>query len=163
MEALLLWGLVLLGIAALIAVVDIFLPTGGVLALVSLTLAVAGVVCLFRYETLWGVAGTASVLVGGPALVALGFRVFPHTPLGRKLILGGDKADDEDREPPRADPLAQLVGSEATVVSDLRPSGVVRIGDTKFDALSVTTLTRAGARVKVVSVEGATLKVRPIE
>ncbi len=160
MEGLLLWGLLLLGVALLIVLVDLFVPTGGLLAITSLTVAIAGVVCLFLHDTRWGLAGTGLVLVGGPALFALGIKVFPHTPMGRKLILGGEEADE--RPPPAADPMLALLGREGVVVTDLRPVGVVRIDGVKHDAVSQTRLVRAGEGVRVVSVEGPTLKVRPV-
>ena len=63
---------------------------------------------------------------------------------------------------PAANPDEALVGSEAVVVSDLRPIGVVRIGNRKFEAASETTLIRAGQTVRVTSVEGLNLKVRAV-
>lgn len=162
MDPLLLWGLILLGSAFVIGAIDLFVPTAGVLIVTALAVALAGIVLLFRYDTGWGAAGLGAVVVGGPAMVALGFRIFPHTPIGRKLILGGDRDEDEAPAPEAVDPLAKLVGSEAMVVSDLRPVGVVRIGTQKFDALSETTLVRAGQSVRVTGYEAGTLKVRPV-
>jgi membrane-bound serine protease (ClpP class) len=81
--------------------------------------------------------------------------------MGRRLILGAQEEDAEDA-PPAVDRLAALVGQEGVVVTDLRPVGVIRIGQEKVDALSETRLVRAGERVRVVSVEGGTLKVRPV-
>jgi membrane-bound ClpP family serine protease len=160
MEGLLLWGLLLLGVALLIVLIDLFVPSGGLLALVSLTVAIAGVVCLFMHDTRWGLAGLGLVVVGGPALFALSVKIFPHTPMGRMLILGGEPHDE--KPPPQADPLAALIGKEGQVVTDLRPVGVVRIEGVKHDAVSQTRLVRAGETVRVVAVEGPTLKVRPI-
>jgi membrane-bound ClpP family serine protease len=163
MDPLLLWGLALLGIALLIVGIDIFIPTAGVLAITSLVVAVAGVVLLFRYDTAWGIAGAGLVIVGGPALFALGLRIFPQTPIGRKLILGADADDDADRAPPPPDPMLKLIGTEGITLTDLRPVGVIRVGTAKFDALSETTFVRPGQPVRITGVEGPTLKVRPID
>lgn len=159
MEALLIWGLVLLAIALAIVVIDLFVPTAGILAVAALAFAVAGVICLFKYDTTWGIIGMLAVIVGGPSLFVFGFKIMPHTPMGRKLILG---ADEPEPKPPAANPDEALVGSEAVVVSDLRPIGVVRIGNRKFEAASETTLIRAGQTVRVTSVEGLNLKVRAV-
>jgi membrane-bound ClpP family serine protease len=160
MEALLIWGLVLLALAFAVVVIDLLLPTAGILAAVAIVLAIAGVVCLFRYDTRWGVTGALLVIVGGPALFVVGFKLMPHTPVGRKLILG---ASDEEQPPrPAGSPLEKLVGSEGMVVTDLRPVGTVRIGDQKFEAVSETTLIRAGATVRVTATDGLSLKVRPV-
>lgn len=160
MEPLLIWGLLLLAVAAGLVVVELFVPTAGLLGLTSLVIAVAGVVCLFRYSTVWGIVGSLLVVIGGPMLFALGFKIMPHTPVGRKLILGASEAEDAPPQP-QGSPLEKLVGSEGMVLSDLRPIGVIRIGDKKFDAISETTLIRSGATVRVTAIDGLNLKVRP--
>ncbi|MFT3683657.1 MAG: NfeD family protein [Phycisphaerales bacterium] len=160
METLLVWGLVLLALAAGAVVVDIFMPSAGLLACLAVVLAVGGVVCLFRYDTTWGVIGSLLVVIIGPALFVVGFKLMPHTPLGRKLILG---AEEEARPPqPPSLGLEKLVGSEGIVVTDLRPVGTVRIGETKYEAVSETMLIRAGSAVRVTGQDGLSLKVRPV-
>ena len=64
--------------------------------------------------------------------------------------------------PWRIENLAELVGQEGQVVTDLRPVGVVRINGVKHDAMSQTRLVRAGETVRVVAVDGPTVKVRPL-
>lgn len=161
MEALLIWGLILLALAAAAVVIDIFVPTAGVLAGLSLVLAIAGVVCLFRYSTTWGVIGMLLVGIIGPSIFIVGFKLMPHTPLGRKLILGAE--EEEGRPPhPLASGLQGLIGQEGTVVTDLRPVGTVRIGDAKYEAISETMLVRAGTPVRVTALDGLSLKVRPV-
>ena len=162
METLLIWGLVLLTLAFAVVVIDLFIPTAGILAAVSLVLAIAGVVCLFRYDTTWGIIGSLLVVIGGPSLFVIGFKMMPHTPLGRKLILGAEDAQDAPPPPADATGLSQLIGSEGTVVTDLRPVGSVRIGDRKFEAVSETTLLRAGTAVRVTGRDGMSLRVRPV-
>ena len=163
MEAMLLWGLGLLAVAVLLLVVDIFMPTAGVLIVTSLTVAIAGVVCLFQYSAVWGLIGTLAVIVGGPVLLFLGLNIMPNTPIGRRLVLSNPDQEDDDRPPaPSRNELSGLVGKEGLVLSDLRPVGVIRIGDRRFDALSETSLVRAGARVRVTAVEGSELRVREV-
>ena len=159
MEALLIWGLVLLAAALCIVIIDLFLPTGGILAITAFVVAAAGIVCLFRYDATWGVAGSLAVVIGGPALFVFGFKMMPHTPMGRKLILGADGAQNAA---PAPDQAQSLVGHEGVVVSDLRPIGVVRIGDRKYEAMTETALVRAGSTVRVTAVEGMNLKVRAV-
>jgi len=160
MEALLVWGLILLALAFAVVVIDLFLPSAGILAAVAAVLAIGGVVCLFRYSPAWGISGALAVLIGGPALFVVGFKMMPHTPVGRRLILGA--SDPQPPGPPAdAQPLSALIGSEGTVVTDLRPVGTVRVGDTKFEAVSETTLIRAGASVRITGADGLSLRVRP--
>lgn len=168
MEPLLLWGLGLLAASLLIVVIELFLPSAGVLALVATAVAIAGVVCLFRHDTAWGLAGTGVVLVGGPTFLFFGLRMMPHTPLGRMLVLSNDREDEregDDEPAPKAVGLAGLsamIGQEGVVVTDLRPVGTIRIGDKRFDALSELGMIRAGAAVRVTGVEGTELRVRAV-
>lgn len=162
MEPLLAWGLILLGVALVILIVDLFIPSAGMLAILSLTVAGAGIVCLFRHDTMWGVFGLLFVVIGWPLALFMGFKIMPQTAIGKKLILGSNQ-DDEERPAEPPSPLLALIGSEGVVVTDLRPIGVIRIGDKKFDALSETTLIRSGSTVKVTGlVDGVNLKVRPV-
>ena len=161
METLLVWGLGLIAVAFLLLVIDIFLPSAGLLLFVALSIAIAGVVCLYNHSVTWGIIGTLLVLVGSPSLFFIGLQVMPHTPIGRKLI-PPDALDLEPSGPPTPSPLAKLVGQEADVVSDLRPIGVIRIGDQRLDALSETNLIRAGTRVRIVAVEGTEVRVRAV-
>lgn len=165
MESMLIWGLGLMAVAVLLFVVDIFVPTFGVLSITSLGVAIAGVVCLFKVSVMWGVIGMLVVIVGGPALFFMGLNVMPNTPLGRKLVLTDSRGDEEEgpSQSREADTYTQLVGAEGVVLTDLRPVGVVRIGDQRFDALAETSLIRAGGKVRVVAiVDGTTLKVRGV-
>lgn len=161
-ESLLFWGFGLLAIAVLLQIVEIFVPSLGVLTITALVVAIAGVVCLWSYSTAFGLIGVGLVLVGGPTIFFVGLHLMPHTPFGRMLVLG---ADDPSQDPqrPAASPLDQLVGSEAIVATDLRPVGTVRIGNEKFDAFAESDMLRAGTKVKVVSVvDGTALRVRAI-
>lgn len=164
MEAALIWGLGFLGLGLLMVVIDMFVPTFGVLSLVAAGCGITGVVILFNHSATWGMIGAACVLVGGPAAFFFGLQIMPKTPLGRRLVLGGADDDGEDRAPPAdTDPFKALVGQEGVVVTDLRPVGVIRIGEERLDALSETVVMRAGTKVKVVGVvDGRMLKVRQV-
>lgn len=163
MDPLLLWGLGLLASALLVLIVELFVPSAGVLLLVSGVLAVSGVVCLYRYDTMWGVIGTLMVVVGGPVIGFFGLQIMPNTPIGRRLILGNADDDDESAPPPAPDDhLRALIGSEGEVVSDLRPIGVVRVAGKRYDARSETGMIRNGQRIRVTGVEAVELLVRPV-
>lgn len=156
-EAMLIWGLALLGASVLIALIDAFVPSAGLLSLTAIVVAIAGVVCLFRYSTAWGLIGSGLVLFGGPAMFFVMLNLMPHTPLGRRLVLGGDAPDRPGTPEPPA-----LVGAEGVALTDLRPVGTVRIGERRLEARSETTLVRAGTPVRVTAVEGVQLRVRPL-
>jgi len=161
MEILLVWGLGLIALAFLLLVVDLFLPTMGVLIITAAIIAIAGVVCLFRHDTVWGIIGTLVCVVGGPTAFFMGMQVMPNTPIGRKLI-PPEPLDLQQGRERLEDAMSKMLGQEGVVVSDLRPIGMVKIGDQRFDALAETSMIRAGTKVKVVGTDGNELRVRPV-
>src|SRR4051812_36996417 len=127
METLLIWGMCLIGAAVLLVVVELFVPSAGALGVTAITLAIAGIVCMFKADTVWGFSSLLAVLILGPAAIAFGLRIWPSTPMGRKII---GIPSDEEREQQR---LAEedekksrqaLIGAEGVVLIDLRPIGI---------------------------------------
>jgi membrane-bound ClpP family serine protease len=169
MESLLLWGLCLLAASLLLIVVEVFVPSGGVVSLVAVVVAVAGVVCLFRVSVVWGFAGILSLIILGPLVGIFALHILPSTPMGRRLIHGSDAPESEGSEggesAPQAapDPLEALVGREGVALSDLRLGGTIRIDGHKRQAMSETTFIPVGSRVRVTGVDGGVLKVRPVK
>lgn len=164
-ESLLVWGWGLIGLGVILVALDLFLPSAGMLAVAAGASALAGVVCLFRFDTMWGLAGLGSVLVGGPIVAAFALKVWPHTPMGRRLIAAPTEeqvtAQREQEEAERRARLA-LVGKEGVVLTDLRPVGVVEINGVRYDALSETRFVQAGSMVRVTTADGLQVKVRPV-
>lgn len=161
----LLWGLILLGVALLLLAVEVFIPSMGVITVTAGVIALVGITLLFRVSAVWGVTGLLTMLVLGPIVVMFGLQVLPHTTMGKKLLYGETgKAEVAVRDDPeQAEALARLVGAEGVVVVDLRPLGVIRVDDRKYDAVSEISFVRAGARVRVTSADGMTIKVRPVD
>lgn len=163
MESLLVWGLALVAASLVLILVEIFVPSAGLISLLSAACGVGGLVCLFMHDWRWGLGAFLAMMVLLPMAVAFGFHVFPSTPLGRIMMLenpdrAGEAASDTD-----AVSFANLLNQEGQVLTDLRPVGVVRIAEQRVDALSEIGLIRAGTTVRVTSVEGRQIKVRPVE
>ncbi len=162
----LVWGIILLGAALGLLVIEIFVPTAGVLGIAAVPVALVGVICLFRAGTSWGLGGLLTVLITGPTVFFYGLKVYRQTPLGRKMT-SADIDDQMTAEREREDELLRerqkLIGSEGVVVTELRPIGVVKLGERRYDALSETSLVRAGAVVRVTGADATQLRVRPVK
>jgi membrane-bound ClpP family serine protease len=161
-ESFLGWGIVLIGVACALIFIEVFIPSGGLIAIGSAISASAGIIMLFKYDTTWGVIGLMATLILGPMALTLGFKMFPHTPLGRRMILGSSQQDPREVAEHR-DSMQALIGTEGEAVSDLRPIGVVRIDGERHDALAEGPMIEAGSRVRVVVVEANQIKVRKID
>jgi len=161
----LLWGFGLLAAALLLVVIELFVPSGGVIAITSGVSAIAGVVFLFKAGPTWGLIGILVVLILGPTALGFGLKIWPHTPIGRRM-LGAKTPEEIEREHVETlrerEKLAALVGQEGVVLTDLRPVGVVEIGGRRHDALSESSLVRAGSRVRVTAAEPNQVRVRAV-
>lgn len=159
------WGLGLLAAALLLVVIEVFVPSGGLIAIISTGCAIAGIYCLFRVSPTWGIIGILCVIFMGPAAFAFALRVWPSTPIGRKMM-GTKSAEQVEAEKlaelKERERLAALVGAEGVVLTDLRPVGVVQIGTQRYDALAEASFIRAGTKVRVTVVEPNQIKVRAI-
>jgi len=162
----LLWGIILLAAALALLLLEVFVPSMGIISIVGMGLGITGLVMLFRYDTITGFIGLAVMLVLGPMVVVFGMKVFPHTPVGRALIYGGKTEEQLEQEAAakqaEADKTLALVGMEGEALSPLRPVGAVRIAGARYDALSELGMIPAGAKVKVTSVNGGQIKVREL-
>lgn len=161
-EPMLWWGLALLAAALLLIFVEVFVPSGGIISMVSAVVAIAGVVCLFRVSVGWGLTGVLMVLILGPMAAFFALQMLPSTPMGKKLLHGAEGMETTSPAPPDAGIYDALAGQEGEAVTDLRPVGVVRIDGKRVDALSEVSVIRAGTRVRVTSVQGRQVKVRPV-
>jgi membrane-bound serine protease (ClpP class) len=161
----LVWGFLLLGVALFMVVIEIFVPTAGLLGLGALLVAGLGVMCLFRAGLNWGLGGLLSVMVSGPIIFFYGLKIYRNTAVGRMMTSADADAiaaEARDLELAAARERERLLGMEAVVVTELRPIGVVEIEGRRHDALSETTLVRAGTRVRVTAVEPQQVRVRPV-
>ncbi|MBY0311612.1 MAG: NfeD family protein [Phycisphaerales bacterium] len=162
MESLLIWGIVLLAAGLVVVFVEVFVPSGGLLSLVAGALGVSGLICLYLHDVVWGMVGTGLAAVLVPAVVAFGFNLMPSTAMGRKLLYGESGKPEPVIPDNQPNPYAALLNAEGEALTDLRPVGTIRVNGEKHEALSETSYIRAGVKVRVTSVEGSQIKVRPI-
>ncbi|MEZ6076434.1 MAG: hypothetical protein R3C56_12480 [Pirellulaceae bacterium] len=78
----------LLYIAAIaLAMVDLFVPSGGMLLVLATLAALAAVLFGFRSGNTVGMGMLTLVVATIPVFVFLAIKIWPHTPLGRRIIL----------------------------------------------------------------------------
>jgi membrane-bound serine protease (ClpP class) len=137
-----------------------------VIGIASLITAIGGVVAFWRVSALWGFSSTVVVMVLVPVCFNFAIRVMPHTPIGKRLILGAadeetDRAE-ERRELETLERERSLMGVEGTAATDLRPVGTARLNGERVEVSAESGTIEAGTPVRVVSVSGKLIKVRPI-
>lgn len=83
----LLVAILFFALAAVLAIVDLLVPSGGVLAVASFLSAIVTVYFGYQSSSLAGTTMLIVILVAIPIFLAVALRIWPHTPLGRRIIL----------------------------------------------------------------------------
>lgn len=174
-EAALVWAVVLLCAAIILLFLELFVPSGGLIGVLSGVAAIASIVAFFRYNPTWGMVATGMYLVLGPIGIIYGFKWWINSPLGRRMILdSGDALDPLDPDSPspsspeharaqRTLQLRQLVGARGVAVTLLRPVGAVKIEGQRLDAMAEGGLIESGTPIVVTDVYDNQVKVRAAE
>jgi len=153
-------ALFLVGIGVI--VLEVFVPSGGVLGFVSLAAIIAAIATAFL--ELGVGAGTAMIalsVVVVPVILALAFRWFPETPLGRRVLPAPPEPADVVPDAPRRRRARDLVGQRGRTTSDLLPWGTVEVGNESLDGVSEGGPIDAGSEIIVVGAQGTAVVVRP--
>jgi membrane-bound serine protease (ClpP class) len=160
-----LWSILLLifGLATLVA--EIFIPSGGVLAVITVTAIVSSLVlsaiAWLWVAPIWFAAHFAMVLLLVPLCLLGALEILPRTRAGKRMIL--QPPDGENLRGPQTSTdhdLRQLIGKQGVVRTTLAPGGYVSIGDARYSAVSEDSLLDFGTRIVVAGLRGSTLVVR---
>ena len=165
----LLWGFLLFAGAIFCTILELFVPSGGMLGLLSGLLAISSLVAFFFHDSRWGLAfmGVYAVLI--PAFIAFFFKVWVHTPIGRRMVLsstvtGQVESEEGETLPDQASvhgaAARALVGAHGVAETTLRPVGTIRLAGKRIDAIAESGIIEARSRVVVTEVYDNQIKVR---
>lgn len=155
-------GLLLLGMSIL--VLELFIPSGGILGVLAGLAFVSSIVVAFFADLRFGAIMLTVTAVIIPTMIALGVHWWPNTPLGRLILIPRPEHEDDvlpDGEEYRQ--LKTIVGKRGKAKSKMLPSGVVMIEGKTFDAVSQGMAIEPGDPVLVVAVRTNRIVVRPLE
>jgi membrane-bound serine protease (ClpP class) len=151
---------ILLGVATFgLFIIELLLPTGGILAILCVVAAITSVTLGFIHDPTLGMVLLAVYAVAAPFMLSIGLRVAAKSPLGRKLVLSAEIPARTGAQPVPA-PALPLLGEAGEAITPLRPAGFVRIGGRRLDATAEGDLIDAGTPIEVVSVRDGQLRVR---
>lgn len=147
--------------AVVLAMVDVFVPSGGLLLVLSLLAALAAILFGFRSSHWLGMLMLTVVIASVPTFVFVAIKVWPHTPLGRLIILKPPVAEVATATAIEQDSLLHaLVGHVLLAEAPFLPSGQLRVGYQRFNALAESGFIEAGSHVRVLAVRQRNLIVR---
>jgi membrane-bound ClpP family serine protease len=171
-ETYLMWGFILAAGALGLLLIELLIPSGGLLGLLCGIAAIGSIISFFQYDTTFGVAALLAYIILTPILLVFFFKLWIQSPLAKRMVLGGDVQGQADGEQDtlktaetvrlkRLEELRQLIGAEGVTVTDLRPVGVVKIDGQRIDALAESGIVEAETPVVVTDVYDNQIKVRP--
>ena len=97
------WSVLLLAFGLALAMLEVFIPSAGILGFLSLSAIVTAIVLAFSFSgTIVGFLFLGIAAISLPATVIVAFKWLPSTPFGRRLMLGTPKEkevlpDDDPR------------------------------------------------------------------
>lgn len=163
-------AIILFFAGVLLGVAEIFIPSAGLLLVLSISAFVVSIVCAFKVSAILGIATVLAAPVVMLIVLAKGLKIFPKTFIGRRMILSHpDEQADAPTGPapastgPRAEQNGELVGREGVARTELRPSGSAQIGDRRYNVVSEGDFVSQGAKVRVIETCGNRIVVEAVE
>ncbi len=153
----LVWSILLMLVGCVVLVLEVFIPSGGILAVISAASFVGSIVIAFQRGPMTGFTFVMSTVVAVPLVLALAFHLWPKTRIGKAFL--GEAPRDEDVLPD--DPHRVLMDRVGIARSKMLPSGAVEIDGQMIDALSQGQAIEPGQYVVVTEVRANRVVVRP--
>lgn len=156
-----------LAVALMMMVAEIFLPSGGIIAVLALT-SIAGSVWA-AWMAWWGTnpglwwTYIASVIVLIPTTLGFAVRIFPNTAWGKKVIHEVPTLDEVTGFREETEHLQSLVGKIGKTQTLLNPSGFVLVNHERHHCESQGMIVDAQVNVEIIAVEGSRLVVKVVK
>ena len=149
----------LLVVGFLFVFFEFFIP-GGVLGITGAILMAVGFFICFKVKVPeFGWIVLVSALCVSIIAVIIGFKMVPHSPLGKALILDRGVSKEAGVVAQADDPV-ELLNQEGVAVTNLRPSGIATINGRRIDVMAHGEYLESGDRIKVVEVASNRIMVR---
>lgn len=146
-------AILLLIIGLTLIFLELFIPSAGVLGFLAIVSLVASVVWAYMKGGMAvGTMFLAAEVILVPIAIGIAFRIWPYTPMGKRILLGAPDLGDPDEI--EASSLTGLVGKRGISTSVLLPSGVVEIEGETYDVLATGGAIDRGTAIEVIEVEG---------
>jgi membrane-bound serine protease (ClpP class) len=162
------WAIAAILLGILFLGLEIFLPSGGLLMILSLFFVGAGVVLIFfTPESEGGGATTGVITIVGllvlmPVLGGVLFYYWPYTPMGKAVFLKEPTEEEASVVTEAQQAFEELHGQIGKTLTMHQPSGATELRGKRYDSTTEGVFVDAGQYVKVVAVNGSQLVVRMV-
>ncbi len=155
------WIVLLLALGVLFAFAEIFIPSYGVLTGMAALSFIAAVVMGFFLGQAAGILTLLAAVLLTPLVIYLAIRVWPHTPIAKRIILAGPETTGKAGDLAHLE-AGRLEGRVGVAKTRLRPAGKMTLDGRTLDCVTEGGLVDAGEKVRILAVHGARVVVRPV-
>jgi membrane-bound serine protease (ClpP class) len=149
-------------LSAILLVIEVFVPSGGLISICSLACLIGGLMIFFRTSSTAGWIGIVVALVMIPSVLIITYRIFPKTRFGKSVTLAPPKRQKGDAVPD-TQKLQELIGATGTSITPLRPVGMVNFDGQKYECVAESGYIEKDKNVKVIEFKSTQLTVRVVE
>jgi membrane-bound ClpP family serine protease len=155
------WAILLLLVGCALVVLEVFIPSGGIIAILAAIAFIGSIVIAFQQSSTTGptigFVFAAVTVFAVPTLIALAFKYWPKTPMGKAFL--GELPTDAEVLP--EDARRALIGRVGVARSKMLPSGAVEIDGHVIDAVTQGQAIEPGTYVVIAEVRANRVVVRP--
>ena len=145
------YAILLLGLALAFVLAEVLLPSGGILTVGAIASIAGAVAIAFGQSYQTGFAFLVVVALSVPLVMIFGLKLFPRTPVGKRMINAGLSFESTPATDSRD---LELIGRVGEVLTPLRPAGHARFEGRRVDVVSRGESIEPGERVRVLEVRG---------
>ncbi len=157
------WPIVLVLLGVLLIFMEVFVPSGGIIALFAMSAVIASIAVGFTHGLKTGTLVLMIDIIVVPLSAGLAFKTWRHSPFGRMII--NRRPESEAEVLPDTDEYRfrkEMIGKRGTAKTPLLPSGDVVIDGRTYDAVSKGMSIEEGQPIEIVEVSTLRLVVRPL-
>lgn len=163
-------AILLLVVGLFVLVLELFLPSGGMLFVIAMVAIVSSVVVGFFVSPYVGSTLLGIDIVLAIILPGIGIKIWQMTPMGRRMFL--DAPGPVESTPAHSPVIissedgfqyAMLLDQIGRTETILRPAGTTDFDGRRIDTVSEGVMIERGEWVRVVAVEGRRVVVRRID
>lgn len=161
------YALILLFAGLAILVLEVFVPSGGVLSVVTTLVLILSAICAYlawyeSYPARWWTYCAMLVLLI-PSTLGGAFYVLPKTSVGKKVLLEAPDLAEVEPFAEETARLQRLVGRRGRTLTLLNPGGLVLVEGERLHAFSEGLLLEPQTEIEVLEIRGTRVLVRPVE
>ncbi len=158
------YAIILLLVGVALIIMEMFIPSAGILGILATGAIIGSLVLAFQEGEGVGLIFLGATVIAVPILLVLGLKVFPRTPIGRRIILppANEPASVRGQAGVSMEDYRTLVGKSGRSVTPLRPSGIAEIEGERYSVVSEGELIKDGIEVVVVEIQGNSIVVEEL-